>query len=461
MSRSWMATVKSLPGYVDDVIEGYYDPNTDRFYEDAGHTTVITPAADKLWVDVSTNKSYRWTGSVYVRVDEGVQLGETSGTAYRGDRGKTAYDHSQLVTGNPHGVTASDVGLGSVANTGDSDTPVSGGTTKFTTGGAFAELAKKADKVTGGSTGDFAGLDANGNLTDSGSKAADFAAAVHTHTKSQITDFPTLGTAAALDVPVSGNASSSQVVKGNDTRLSVMTGASASTAGTAGIVPAPSAGDESKVLSGAGVWVPQSSGGSGKADITSIGSDESGRTTASRAYAQGEHFYKDGKFCEAKTAIASGATLTLNTNYTESTISDVITTLNSQLVDIIPTLLSCSTNNKTFGDSIIKYKEITISSLPNNTEYIIQLGSVGLVALMPWSYCEFKLLNNAINSVWDITTMRFEGTGGVSLTISRDDAQGTKTGMAYQYYLILKQIISSNSLKAKFKLWYLVRGDGM
>jgi hypothetical protein len=35
----------------------------------------------------------------------------------------------------------------------------------------------KADKVTGATSGNFAGLDANGNLTDSGSKAADFATA--------------------------------------------------------------------------------------------------------------------------------------------------------------------------------------------------------------------------------------------------------------------------------------------
>lgn len=39
----------------------------------------------------------------------GVALGETSTTAYRGDRGKTAYDHSQVTTGNPHGTTAADV----------------------------------------------------------------------------------------------------------------------------------------------------------------------------------------------------------------------------------------------------------------------------------------------------------------------------------------------------------------
>lgn len=41
--------------------------------------------------------------------------------------------------------TAADIGLGNVVNTGDSATPVEGGTTKFTTGGAYTELAKKAD----------------------------------------------------------------------------------------------------------------------------------------------------------------------------------------------------------------------------------------------------------------------------------------------------------------------------
>ena len=46
-----------------------------------------------------------------------------------------------------------------------------------------------------------------------------YAAVSHTHTKSEITDFPSLGTASSKDVPTSGNASSSQVVMGNDTRL--------------------------------------------------------------------------------------------------------------------------------------------------------------------------------------------------------------------------------------------------
>ena len=75
-------------------------------------------------------------------------------------------------TNNPHSVTASQVGLGNVVNTGDSDTPVSGGTTKFTTGGAYTELNKKADKVASATNGQWAGRDGNGNLTDSGVTAS-------------------------------------------------------------------------------------------------------------------------------------------------------------------------------------------------------------------------------------------------------------------------------------------------
>jgi len=58
---------------------------------------------------------------------------------------KTTTVNGHALSGNVS-VSKSDVGLGSVANTGDSATPVSGGTTKFTTGGAYTELAKKADK---------------------------------------------------------------------------------------------------------------------------------------------------------------------------------------------------------------------------------------------------------------------------------------------------------------------------
>ena len=55
-----------------------------------------TPGDESIiYLDKSTNKTYRWTGSVYGVISETIALGETSSTAYRGDRGKIAYDHSQ------------------------------------------------------------------------------------------------------------------------------------------------------------------------------------------------------------------------------------------------------------------------------------------------------------------------------------------------------------------------------
>lgn len=42
--------------------------------------------------------------------EEGLVLGETASSAYRGDRGAEAYAHSQVTRGNPHGTTYTDVG---------------------------------------------------------------------------------------------------------------------------------------------------------------------------------------------------------------------------------------------------------------------------------------------------------------------------------------------------------------
>lgn len=53
----------------------------------------------KIYVAKDTNLTYRWTGSQYVEISPSLALGETATTAYRGDRGKVAYTHSQ-VSGN-------------------------------------------------------------------------------------------------------------------------------------------------------------------------------------------------------------------------------------------------------------------------------------------------------------------------------------------------------------------------
>ena len=93
-----------LPSFVDDVLE---------------YATLsafpVTGTSGIIYIDLSTNLAYRWSGTVYVEISPSLALGETSSTAYRGDRGAIAYNHS-LSKSNPHSTTASQVGLGNVPN---------------------------------------------------------------------------------------------------------------------------------------------------------------------------------------------------------------------------------------------------------------------------------------------------------------------------------------------------------
>ena len=72
-----------LPSYVDDVVEY----NSTSNFPNSGET-------GKIYVAKDTNLTYRWSGSGYVEISQSLALGETEATAYRGDRGKTAYDHA-------------------------------------------------------------------------------------------------------------------------------------------------------------------------------------------------------------------------------------------------------------------------------------------------------------------------------------------------------------------------------
>lgn len=100
-----------LPSYVDDVLE---------FATLAQFPVAANAESGKIYVDIATNLSYRWTGTIYAALDPSLALGTTSQTAYRGDFGNAAYQHA-LFTGNPHGTTAANVGLGNVANTAQVD----------------------------------------------------------------------------------------------------------------------------------------------------------------------------------------------------------------------------------------------------------------------------------------------------------------------------------------------------
>ena len=104
-----------LPSYVDDILE--YD-NMSSFPS--------TGESGKIYTDISTGKIYRWSGSTYTIISDTLALGETSSTAYRGDRGKIAYDHTNNKS-NPHGVTIEQIGAASSSHT-HNYLPLSGGT---------------------------------------------------------------------------------------------------------------------------------------------------------------------------------------------------------------------------------------------------------------------------------------------------------------------------------------------
>lgn len=112
-----------LPSYVDDVVDGYYHEG--RFYADDQYHTDIPGESGKVYIDVSTNITYRWSGSVFAPIGSDLALGETSSTAYRGDRGKAAYDAAVV---NPD------------------STPTENSTDLITSGGVYTALGGKAPK---------------------------------------------------------------------------------------------------------------------------------------------------------------------------------------------------------------------------------------------------------------------------------------------------------------------------
>lgn len=73
-----------LPSYVDDVLE--FDNKT--AFPTSGES-------GKIYVAKDTNKTFRWSGTAYVEISASLALGETPSTAFAGDKGKKAYDHSQ------------------------------------------------------------------------------------------------------------------------------------------------------------------------------------------------------------------------------------------------------------------------------------------------------------------------------------------------------------------------------
>ena len=90
-----------LPAYVDDVIECYLH-NGAMYLTRSGlgteddpytYTNAVPAVSGKIFVDLQTNKQYRWSGTQYTIISESLALGETEGTAYSGAKGKANSDN--------------------------------------------------------------------------------------------------------------------------------------------------------------------------------------------------------------------------------------------------------------------------------------------------------------------------------------------------------------------------------
>lgn len=77
LSDNGKVPANQLPSYVDDVLEyGTFN------------TFPTTGENGKIYVAQDTNLTYRWSGTRYVEISQSLALGETSSTAYPGDKGK-------------------------------------------------------------------------------------------------------------------------------------------------------------------------------------------------------------------------------------------------------------------------------------------------------------------------------------------------------------------------------------
>lgn len=176
-----------LPSFVDDVVDAHIVNGATAlsagWLAASADGTAFTPESGKVYIVVTAGtyygKTYRWSGTVYAPIGSDLALGETSGTAYRGDRGKTAYDHSQ--NAEVHVTAAQKNSWNSKADGNHTHAPAAIGAAAASHSHSYNDLSDKPTIPTS--------LPANGGDADTvdGKHATDFAEASHTHTLSAIT----------------------------------------------------------------------------------------------------------------------------------------------------------------------------------------------------------------------------------------------------------------------------------
>ena len=93
LNGSGLIPSNQLPSFVDDTIEGYLNTSVDnRFYIEDSFTTLISEETGKIYVDLSTNKTYRWSGSQYIEIS--ASLVPNNGTLTLGTTGIATGDQT-------------------------------------------------------------------------------------------------------------------------------------------------------------------------------------------------------------------------------------------------------------------------------------------------------------------------------------------------------------------------------
>ena len=94
----------------DEIVMGYFYQGD--FYLDKDYTVTAEYDTEKLYVDIDTNITYRYSVtedySGFVSISSSLGLGTTHNSAYYGDFGNAAYKHS-LAKGNPHNTAIADI----------------------------------------------------------------------------------------------------------------------------------------------------------------------------------------------------------------------------------------------------------------------------------------------------------------------------------------------------------------
>lgn len=207
-----------LPSYVDDVLE--YTSQT---------LFPVTGETGKIYIDTSTNLTYRWSGTQYVLISSSLALGETSSTAYAGDKGKANADK----------IAAIIAGIQQVGSAASADTATTATTATNANHATSADSATTAGSATTAATATNAGNvtdEINGNAITDIFEDDGVTVKEATHAGSANTATSATKLATARNIALSGDISGTASFDGSANANISATLAAVGTAGTYSVV---------------------------------------------------------------------------------------------------------------------------------------------------------------------------------------------------------------------------------